>query len=201
MYQWNELANPLTGTLVNRDLPGANPYDADAMEAQREHLKKVLDIAIDRPDDFYFAVVVVGRDAGIPYIHGTLGSPLLFAAAGEGMTPRDKALTVEVMKTYGKENIYRALATDGKGEFAPLPLAGAGELTAPLPDAPDVEEGLGDEFLQQLARIIGGMVEEVSPGVFAISIGDAVHTDKVDDDGRHADDGCPHAGGTDTPTD
>lgn len=111
----------LTDKLVSdTKLPKADPSNADEMAPHKAAMVELLTAAFNAPEDYYYAVVVIGKDGLNPLIHGTARGAMLSVAASLFATPKD-AMAIAMFGQAGlnPEQILRELATVERPEFAP----------------------------------------------------------------------------------
>lgn len=198
------MTEALTSVMRADNLDGAVATDADAMAPHIAHMHKMLDIATYRPDDFYYAVVIVGKDGREPALHGTLSGGLL-GVVGALFTDELDTMYMQAARGAGMgvEEIFEEMATVDRPDLM-FALEGGhddalilgGDVAGPQPtDGFDIE-GLYAELKE------AGFAE-VAPGAF---IGTAGMLQDLNGDGvvdekdevirlqRLADDGNPHSG-------
>lgn len=174
-----------TAELIEGALPGVSAHDAEGMAKHAARIKEVLDIVVSRPDDFYFSLVVVGKDGSSPYTHGTMPAILMTLSGIRDMDAIERAIMTTVEPgsgLAGYKELYQDLATYERPE-----LRDQGE---------DEESGvLTIEFLPALdgsASVLGAR-----PGVGDFDVaGPQPVAEETEEHrlARLADDGNPHAG-------
>lgn len=111
----------LTDKLIPQNrLTKADPFNADEMAPHKAAMIELLTAAFNAPEDYYYAVVVIGKDGLDPLIHGTARGGLLAAAASLFIDPM-QAMAMDCFDRAGltTEQILRELATVERPEFAP----------------------------------------------------------------------------------
>lgn len=195
----------LTNVLLPEgELPGAVPEDIAAMAPHIAHMHKMIDIATARPNDFYYAVVVVGKDGLNPAIHGTLYGGLLSVTGALFASPQDsRDITLMHQDGLTTPEIFDVMATCDRPEFWDVNngedgnLTIGGDVAGPQPQSLDdvIAElkAAGFAVIDFDAETIDGIAQKTIEGDLN---GDGVvdEKDEVLRLAQLADDGNPHSG-------